>query len=296
MDLMTHEAHCVWDAGAVLGEGPLWSEREQALYWVDILSHRLHRYAPKATHQRATWQFDEVITAVAERAEGKGLLVTLQHRFAYFDPDSEKLETVLEVENDQPGNRFNDGKCDPHGRFWAGTMDFGCKEPTGSLYRFGPDRTLAKMDSGYPITNGPTWSADYRAMYYNDTFHGRMYVFDFDLERGELSNKRLFLQLGGEEGNPDGMTTDSEGGLWVAQWGASKVTRRDAAGKVLQVVAMPCSQITSCAFGGPDFKTLYITTAAQGLSAEQLEREPLAGGLFAVELDVAGLQANPYRD
>jgi D-xylonolactonase len=296
MDIVRHEAQCVWDAGAVLGEGPLWSAREQALYWVDILSHRLHRYAPHAAQQRTTWQFDDVITAVAERANGEGLIVTLRHRFAYFDPATEKLEPLLEVESKLPGNRFNDGKCDPRGRFWAGTMDFGCKEPTGSLYRLGPDRMLAKMDSGYPITNGPAWSADYKRMYYNDTFHGRMYAFDFDLERGELSNKRLFLQLGGEEGNPDGMTTDSEGGLWVAQWGASKVTRRDAAGKVLQAVVLPCSQITSCAFGGPDFKTLYITTAAQGLTAEQLKKEPLAGGLFAVDLDLPGLPAHPFRE
>lgn len=296
MEIMKHEAQCVWDAGAILGEGPLWSAREQALYWVDILSNRLHRYAPNAAQPRTTWQFDEVITAVAERANGDGLIVTLRHRFAYFDPATEKLEPLLEVERDLPGNRFNDGKCDPQGRFWVGTMDFGCKEPTGSLYRFGPDRALAKMDSGYPITNGPTWSADYKTMYYNDTFHGRMFAFDFDLDRGELSNKRMFLQLGGEEGNPDGMTTDAEGGLWVAQWGASKVTRRDAAGKVLQAVTLPCSQITSCAFGGLDFKTLYITTAAQGLTAEQLKKEPLAGGLFAVDLDIAGLPAHPFRD
>jgi D-xylonolactonase len=296
MDTVKTEVRCVWEAGAILGEGPLWSARDRALYWVDILSHRLHRYTPDAAHPRATWQFDEVITAVAERSDGKGLLVTLQHRLAYFDPATEKLEPVLEVESDQPGNRFNDGKCDPRGRFWAGTMDFGCKEPTGSLYRFGPDRSLAKMDSAYPITNGPTWSADYKTMYYNDTFHGRVYAFDFDLEHGEITNKRLFLQLGGEEGNPDGMTTDSEGGIWIAQWGASKVTRRDTAGNILQEVDLPCSQITSCAFGGPELRTLYITTAAQGLTKEQLKGEPLAGGLFAVELDIAGLEAHAFKN
>lgn len=296
MDTVKTEVRCVWEAGAILGEGPLWSVRDRALYWVDILSHRLHRYTPDAAQPRTTWQFDEVITAAAERADGQGLLVTLQHRLAYFDPATEKLEPVLEIESDQPGNRFNDGKCDPRGRFWAGTMDFGCKEPTGSLYRFGPDRTCAKMDSGYPITNGPTWSADYKTMYYNDTFHGRAYAFDFDIERGELTNKRLFLQLGGEEGNPDGMTTDSEGGIWIAQWGASKVTRRDAAGNILQEVDLPCSQITSCAFGGSELRTLYITTAAQGLTKDQLQNEPLAGGLFAVELDIAGLEAHAFRN
>lgn len=295
MDMLQTKADCVWEAGAILGEGPVWSAREHALYWVDILGHRLHRYAPAAAQQQTTWQFDEEITSVAECGNEKGLLVTLRHRLAYFDPSTEKLEPFLEVESELPGNRFNDAKCDPLGRLWAGTMDFGCKEPTGSLYRVGPDRMPAKMDSGYPITNGPTWSADYRTMYYNDTFHGRVYAFDFDLERGELSNKRLFLQLGGAEGNPDGMTTDAKGAIWLAQWGASKVTRRDARGHVLHAVTLPCSQITSCAFGGPDLRTLYITTAAQGLTAEDLKREPLAGGLFAVDLDTQGVHANAFK-
>lgn len=295
MEVLQNEVRCVWEAGATLGEGPMWSVREQALYWVDILNHRLHRYAPNDAQQQTTWQFDEEVTSVAERADGIRLLVTMRHHFAYFDLATEKLEPILEIEQDLPGNRFNDGKCDPLGRFWAGTMDFGCTEPTGSLYRFGPDRMLSKMDTGYPITNGPTWSADYKTMYYNDTFHGRVYAFDFDLERGEARNKRLFLQLGGAEGNPDGMTTDSEGGIWIAQWGAGKVTRRDAVGKVVQEIRLPCSQITSCAFGGPNMKTLYITTAAQGLTQDQLKQERLAGGLFEIELDIAGTQAHAFK-
>jgi sugar lactone lactonase YvrE len=295
MEMLQNRVQCVWEAGATLGEGPMWSVREQALYWVDILSHRLHRYAPDSAQQNRTWQFDEEITSVAERAEGDGLIVTMRHRLAYFDPAVEKLETLLEVEKDLPGNRFNDGKCDALGRLWAGTMDFGCTEPTGSLYRFGPNNALAKIDSGYPITNGPAWSVDYKTMYYNDTFHGRVYAFDFDLERGEATNRRLFLQLGGKAGNPDGMTTDSEGGLWIALWGAGKLSRRDAAGEVLQEVDLPCSQITSCTFGGPDLKTLYITTAAQGLTQEQLQGEPLAGGLFAVDLDLAGMKAYAFK-
>lgn len=295
MDMLQDKVECIWEAGATLGEGPVWSVREQALYWVDILEHRLHRYAVNAEQQRSTWQFDEEITSVAERADGKGLIVTLRHRFAYFDPATETLEPFLEVESDLPGNRFNDGKCDPLGRYWAGTMDFGCKEPTGTLYRLGPNRALAAIDSGYPITNGPAWSADYKTMYYNDTFHGRVYAFDFDLDSGTAANKRLFLQLGGPEGNPDGMTTDAEGGLWIAQWGAGKVTRRDATGKIVHTVALPCSQITSCAFGGPGLNTLYITTAAQGLGPDQLKQEPLAGGLFAVDLEFAGMEANTFK-
>lgn len=280
---------CVWDARAQLGEGPLWSVEQQALYWVDILGHRLHRYSPSQEHR--TWQFDHEISAIAERANAQGLIVTLRHGFATFNPATEELMPLIQVEAHMPGNRFNDGKCDRLGRFWAGTMDFDGKRSTGSLYRLSPDLACSRMDSGYAVTNGPAWSSDYKVMYHNDSVNGRVYAFDYDLESGEISDKRLFLQFGEEDGSPDGMATDSEGGLWIAHWGASKVTRHDAQGNLMHTIALPCSQVTSCAFGGPDLKTLYITTAAVGLAAEQLEREPLAGGLFAVDLDIAGTPA-----
>jgi sugar lactone lactonase YvrE len=285
---------CIWNARAALGEGPLWSVREQALYWVDILNHRLHRYSSESQQQR-TWQFDQEISAVAERTGAPGLVITRRHGFATFDPHSESLTPLLDVEADMPGNRFNDGKCDCEGRFWAGTMDFDGKQPTGSLYRFSPDGICRRIDSGYPVTNGPAWSSDYRTMYHNDSVNGRVYAFDFDPGSGEATNKRLFLQFDKDEGSPDGMCTDAEGGLWIAHWGAACVTRRDPHGKVIRKITLPCSQITSCAFGGPELKTLFITSAAVGLSPQQLEREPLAGGLFALHMDVAGEPANLFR-
>src|SRR4051812_33674458 len=208
--------HCVWDAKATLGEGPVWSPREQALYWVDILSHRLHRYAPNDAQQQRSWQFDEVITAVAERAHQPGLIVTLRHGFAFFDPATEKLTRLHAPEAHLPGNRFNDGKVDAQGRLWAGTMDYGCCEPTGSLYRLHHDLSCTQMDTGYAITNGPAWSSDHKTMYFNDTRNQHVYAFDFDPECGEISNKRLFLAFGPKDGTPDGMTTDAEGGLWIA--------------------------------------------------------------------------------
>lgn len=280
---------CVWDARAQLGEGPLWSVKRQALYWVDILNHRLHCYSPSREHR--TWQFGQEISAIAERANAEGLIVTTRHGFATFNPDNEELVPLIQVESHMPANRFNDGKCDRLGRFWAGTMDFDGKRGTGSLYRLSPDLTCSRMDSGYSVTNGPAWSSDHKVMYHNDSVNGRVYAFDYDLESGGLSNKRMFLQFSEEDGSPDGMATDAEGGLWIAHWGASKVTRHDAQGNAMQTIALPCSQVTSCAFGGPDLKTMYITTAAVGLAAEQLAREPLAGGLFAVELEIAGMPA-----
>lgn len=289
-----NEPRCIWNAQAALGEGPIWSAKEQALYWVDILNHRLHRYAPGHKQAQRTWQFNQEISAASERLDAEGLIVSLRHGFAFFDPATEKLRTISQVEADLPGNRFNDGKCDARGRFWAGTMDFNGKLPTGSLYRLDANLETAKMDGGYPVTNGPAWSADCRIMYYNDSVHGKVYAFDFDLEKGEISNKRLFLQFTHEDGSPDGMTTDVEGGIWIAHWGAGKVTRHAPDGEILQTIMLPCSQITSCAFGGHDLKTLFITSAAHGLSPQQLACEPLAGGLFAIELDIAGMPANAF--
>jgi xylono-1,5-lactonase len=283
---------CVWNAHAKLGEGPLWSVREQALYWVDILSYRLHRYSSK--EEQRSWQFDQEISAIAERANAEGLIITRRHGFATFNPATEKLVQLTTLENEIPGNRFNDGKCDRRGHFWAGTMDFDGERSTGSLYRLSPDLVCTRMDSDYVVTNGPAWSHDHRTLYHNDSVNGRVYAFDFDPESGEISNKRLFLQFSKEEGSPDGMTIDAEGGLWIAHWGAGKVTRHDSDGKLLRTIDLPCSQVTSCAFGGAELRTLYITTAATGLSEQQLEREPLAGGLFALDLDIAGVPANLF--
>lgn len=283
---------CIWQAGAALGEGPLWSEREQALYWVDILNSRLHRHSLRGGQH--SWQIPRGVSAVAE-CEGDGLIITQRHGFARFDPVTGLVTPLVQVETDLPGNRFNDGKCDARGRFWAGTMDFHCKQETGSLYRLDPDLSWHRIDSGYAVTNGPAWSADWRTLYHNDSVNGRMFAFDYDVDTGAVSNKRLFRQFDKQDGSPDGMTVDAEGGLWVAHWGASKLSRFDAAGRVTMTVEMPCSQVTSCAFGGPGLRTLFITCAADGLTPEQQQREPLAGGLFAIEMDIAGMPAQMFK-
>lgn len=284
---------CIWQAQATLGEGPIWSVKKQALYWVDILDRRLHRYTP-FSDERRTWKFDEEVSSLAERKEVDSLILTTRHGFAFFDPVTEKLEHIIEPESHLPNNRFNDGKCDALGRYWAGSVEYGCTEPVGSLYRLTPDLHCEKMDCNYAVTNGPTWSSDWKTMYFNDSHLGHVYAFDFDLESGMISNKRLFLAFDPEDGSPDGMTTDSEGCLWIAHWGPGKVTRRDTQGKVMQTIAFPCNHVSSCTFGGPEFKTLYVTSARVGLSEDELQRQPLAGSLFAVALDVAGVPANRF--
>lgn len=292
----------LWAAGAQLGEGLCWSPARQAVYWVDLLGQRLMRLE-LASGARRQWDFDSTVSAVAERAGGDerpALIVSLRRRLAFFDPDAGTLEAFHEVEPQHPANRFNDGKCDAQGRFWAGSMDFGCEAPTGALYRVGgaaagaaPSIELA-WTCGFPVTNGPTWSADGRTMWFNDTVRGVVHALQHDPASGAVGHPRSWLRLAPRDGLPDGMTTDAAGRVWIAHWGGACVTCHapDDARELARIM-LPVSQVTNVCFGGPDLSTLFVTSAAVGLSPAQRAQEPLAGALFAVPTGVKGLA--PHR-
>lgn len=294
----------VWEAHALLGEGLCWSPAQQAIHWVDIFGERLMRlHLPSGA--RAQWDFGETISSVAERENGRGLIVALRHRVALFDPDSGALQPLHEVEADLPGNRFNDGKCDAQGRFWIGSMDTGCTAPTGSLYRV--DRVSPEAGEGeaatsiqcawpanFPVINGPAWSLDGRTMWVNDTARNVVHRCDVDPLSGSVSNPRVWLRFAKGDGYPDGMTVDRDGRLWIAHWAGGCVTcHASDDGRELARIELPASNITNVAFGGPGLDTLFVSSACAELSQAQRAAQPLAGALFAVSTDAEGLA--PHR-
>ncbi|MBM3596718.1 MAG: SMP-30/gluconolactonase/LRE family protein [Alphaproteobacteria bacterium] len=288
---MSEQASCIWPAGAVLGEGPLWHPREKRLYWVDIKQPAVHAINP-ATGARRSWPMPEDIGCIVPR-RGGGFIAGLKTGFARIDLDRGSIERIGNPEPDQPGNRFNDGKCDGAGRFWAGTMDDQVKRPTGWLYCLDTQGKWTRRDGPYPCTNGPAFSPDDRTLYHTDTMGRTVYAFDLGAD-GTPSRKRAFVRFAEVDGYPDGMTVDSGGCVWVAHWGGWRVTRFRPDGTAERTIRLPVAQVTSCAFGEEDLRTLYITTASTGLSWAEREAQPLAGGLFAVRTDTAGLECRFY--
>jgi sugar lactone lactonase YvrE len=278
---------CVWQTNAELGEGPLWVAEENSIYWVDIGKKQVHRLNV-GDEERQSWLFPVAVTSLAVRQAG-GFVGTIPDGFVTINLATQTVKPIVLPEVHLPGNRFNDGKVDGNGRFWAGSMNKQGKEASGSLYRLDPDLTLHKMDTGYNITNGPAFSVDGQTMYHNDSVKGMVYAFYLHND-GTIGRKRPFRQLTDPaEGAPDGMTIDSENCLWLAHYGGARLSRISPAGEVLQVVPLPVPNVTSCTFGGPKLDTLYITTASQGLSPSQKEQYPLAGSLFAYQPGVIGL-------
>jgi xylono-1,5-lactonase len=285
------EAVCVWPADAQLGEGPTWVASEGAIYWLDIKKGAIHRLHLE-TGERRSWSSSRTVSSLVRRRAG-GFLAATRDGFGFLELDTDAFDCIAEPERDRPGNRMNDGKCDGAGRFWAGSMDDGEAEISGALYRLDPDRAVARVDDGYGITNGPAFSPDGKTLYHTSTLDRTVYAFDLAGD-GTLSGKRVFVQIPEDAGYPDGMTTDKEGGLWVAHFAGHRLTRFLPDGSIERVVQMPVANVTSCAFGGPALDMLFVTTARKGLSEEDLERQPLAGGLFRIDVGIQGLPAGEF--
>ena len=287
-----YDVQCLWPAGAQLGEGPLWVAEQQRLYFVDLKGKTLHGYDAR-DGGRHSWPMPDYICWLIARRDGDGFMAGLRDGIArlWLEPEL-RIEYVARPFADGDGLRMNDAKADAAGRIWAGSMhDTQYSEDVGRVFRLDPDLSLRVMASNYHICNGPAFSRDGATMYHTDSYLGRTYAYPLAAD-GSLGEARLWRQFDGErEGSPDGMTVDSEGCVWIAQWGGARVCRYSADGELLQTIAVPARNPASCTFGGDDFRTLFITTASEDNTAEQLAAYPLTGALFAVRVDVAGVAA-----
>jgi sugar lactone lactonase YvrE len=280
---------CIWEAQAELGEGTIWVDEEQALYFVDGLRGRLLRYS-ESQGTSEVYRHDGVIGFIAHRVGG-GFIAGMDNKLCLLDA---ALGTVIEVacpEPQLPNSQFNDGKVDPNGGLWAGTLDRECADPVGSLYRVQKDLSWKVVDDGYLCTNGPAFSPDGRILYHTDSMRRTIYEFDLDLDAGAIFNKRVFIKFDEREGMPDGMTVDRDGRLWVAHFGGARVTAFGPNGEIDDVVCVPAPNVTTCAFGGTNGTTLFITTSRTWMTDAQLREAPLAGGLFACEGLACGIPA-----
>ncbi|GGI43948.1 regucalcin-like protein [Paenibacillus marchantiophytorum] len=283
----------VLDAKATLAEGPSWYAKEEKLYWVDIIGQKFGRFDP-ATGENEDYSIGEHVGAVVPAGDNKVMLAT-QSGFQWYDLLDRKLTALIDPEAHIPGNRFNDGKCDAQGRFWAGTMDNAEQSESGALYVLDTDCSYRKVFDGVGVSNGIAWSLDEKEMYYVDSMKKLVYSFDFDAERGQISNPQVLIDFRDEQGFPDGMTIDEEGMLWIAHWDGWQVSRWNPRTKQkLSSIAVPAAKASSCMFGGKDLDVLYITTARKGLQPEQAADQPHAGGLFAVKPGVKGTKTYSF--
>ena len=292
---------CVVDSRNMLGEGVFWCPQEQAVYWLDVpMPSFIHRFNP-ATGDHTSWPMPEMVTAMAKRGDGT-LLVASDNGLNVFNPDTGAYGPLGELEPHLPRNRSNDGAPDARGRFWIGTMQnnlgpggtaIPIEGATGSLWRVEPGKPPVSAMSNLSITNGIAWSPDSATLYVVDSMLNHIYACDFDLETGAVGPRRILSDIQ-DLGTPDGNAVDAQGYLWSARWDGHCVARISPDGAVDRIVPIPASLVTSCAFGGPDFDTLYVTTAKLGIDEDTARRYPQQGGLFAFKPGVRGMRRPSY--
>ena len=286
------EVHCVANPRALVGEGPVWDDRRQVLWWIDVKDPRLLRYDPASGANRE-FGMPERIGCVALR-EGGGMIGAFMSGFKWIDPDTDAITPIVDPEPDRPGNRFNDGKCDRRGRLFAGTMDNAEVECTGTLYRLDPDLSVHVMVTDVHLSNGLGWSPDDRTLYYTDSLRRTIWAYDYDLDTGAIANRRVFARVPDAAGVPDGLCVDAQGGVWSAHWGGWRLTRYAPDGRIDRVVEMPVPQPSCPAFGGPDLDVLYVSSAAIDMTPADFAKAPDGGGLFTLDVGVRGLPVHRF--
>jgi sugar lactone lactonase YvrE len=284
------DAELFYAAKDKVGEGPNWNSETGKLYWVDISGKRIHVFDP-VTKTDDPIPADDIVAAMAFDKSGN-IVAALSNRLVRIDPKTKSVASIYKIDSIPPNARINDGKCDAAGRFWLGTMDLDEKEKIGSLYSVSPDLTCRKVLDGLIIGNGMAWTADNKTMYYIDSPTLEVWAFDFDLARGELGGKRTVIKYEPGEGMPDGMTIDTEGMLWIAQFRGAKVSRWNPhTGQRIASYPVPTYNITSCCFGGEKFDGLFITSASVLMEGASESQRACAGSVFHLHPGVTGTEA-----
>jgi sugar lactone lactonase YvrE len=271
---------------ALLGESPVWSVKEQAMYWVDIHRPSVLR-TDFSTGQTTEWPMPTNVGSIGLR-DG-GLVAAMRTGFVLLDLNGKIVKTLAEPIAGTKDLRFNDGRVDRRGRFWAGTVQEKRVPGLAALYRLDADGHAREMQSGFTVANGSSWSPDGKIMYFADSWVRKIYAYDFDVDAGSIANRRVFAEFGENEGIPDGAAVDTDGCYWIAHFDGGRVTRYTPRGKIDRVIEMPVIRPTSCCFGGPDLRTLYITSASFNLSEDQLRAFPLSGSIFVLDPGAQGL-------
>ncbi|HQZ13033.1 MAG TPA: SMP-30/gluconolactonase/LRE family protein [Devosia sp.] len=283
---------CVLEAGAALGESPVWDEQGGHLYWVDCLAPAIHRFDP-ATGEDTSWPTHGPVGSIGLR-EGGGLVAALKSGFAIYDVGAITPCRIIDIAGEPEGNRLNDGRVDPAGRFWAGSMTGPGRQPVGALFCLDGDMNVSRRAEGMVLSNTLCWSPDGRTMYHGDSFARVVWAWEYDAARGAIANRRVFAEGDALAGIPDGAVVDAEGCLWIAHFSGWTVARYAPTGELLRSIRLPVQNPTCPAFGGPDLSTLYVTSASIGLTPEQRAEQPLAGSLFALDVGVAGLPGHRF--
>lgn len=289
------EPALVLDSQATLGEGAIWHADTGQLFFVDIEKKKLHRYHPKKDILRTIDVEGRIGTVVMKEGNSNKVIAAMQHGIYELDLEDGASTFLANPLAGMKQMRYNDGKCDPAGRFWVGTMHLESRPKAGALYRMEVDGTVEQVRDSVTVSNGIIWSLDQQTMYYIDTPTHCVQAYEYSLSTGHITNPRTVITIPEDTGHPDGMTIDEEGMLWIALWGGKSVgCWNPQTGKQLLKIDVPALHVTSCAFGGDDLSTLYITTARQGLSSEQLHQYPNSGGLFSVKPGTRGVKASLF--
>lgn len=287
------DVQVAYKAEATTGEGSIWHPERQSLFWVDIEGKRLYEFLPKEKRCN-TWDFGGMVSTVVPESKNT-VIVALQNEIVQLNVENGVRKTVAPINDKHGKNRCNDGKCDPSGRLWVGTMGFGAPRGAASLFCVEPNGTVTTKIDSVTISNGIVWTADKQYMYYVDTPTGQVARYKYNDVTGDISFDGIAVQIPGEYGAPDGMTIDADGNLWIAHWGGYGVyCWNPDTGKLLQKIDVPAPNVASCAFGGKNLDVLYITTARAGLSADALEKYPLSGSLFVCKPGAKGVKTQYF--